>query len=63
MQSVENTIANTDFDVLEELVLSGQMEHCEVVGLMAQRPDFAAWYENRAERRLGQYEWIAEAAA
>jgi hypothetical protein len=62
MQSTENSIANTDFDLLEELVLSGQMEHFEIVSLMEQRPDFASWYEDRAEGRLARYEWVAEAA-
>jgi hypothetical protein len=62
MQSTKNHIANTSFDVLEEVVLSGQMDHCEIVSLLDQRPDFAAWYEKRAEGRLARSEWVAEAA-
>ena len=44
-------IANVDCGLLEELVLSGQMEEDQVIGLMRQRPDFASRFANRARQR------------
>jgi len=44
-------IANADYGLLEELVLSGQMEEDQVIGLMHQRPDFASRFASVARRR------------
>ena len=44
-------IETADFGLLEELVLSGQMEQDQVIGLMRQRPDFALQFADRARQR------------
>ena len=44
-------IANVDCGLLEELVLSGQMEEDQVIGLMRRRPDFASRFDERARQR------------
>ena len=44
-------IANVDCGLLEELVLSGQMEEDQVISLMHRRPDFASRFDERARQR------------
>ena len=41
-----------DFALLEELVLSDQMEHFQVIDLLRRRPDFASWFKDRRSQRF-----------
>ena len=44
-------IETADFGLLEALVLSGQMDQDQLIGLMHRRPDFASQFSNRAQQR------------
>jgi ABC-type transporter Mla MlaB component len=47
-------IETADFGLLEALVLSGQMDQDQLIGLMHRRPDFASQFSNRARQRQSQ---------
>lgn len=54
-------IKPSDFDAYETLILSGQIEHHEAVKLLADEPDFAAWYRARRKASaLTNTEWTAQ---
>ena len=44
-------IETADFGLLEALVLSGQMDQDQLIGLMHRWPDFASQFSNRAQQR------------
>ena len=45
-------IQRRNFDLYEQMHLSGQIEPDEFVRILRDNPEFRAWYEPRAEKRM-----------
>lgn len=49
-------LKDDEFEIYEQVILTGQMPDSDVPSFLADNPEFATWYRYRADMRISKYD-------